>query len=101
MRCIEEDRSAEAEPAEQLDAATARGESIFLGLRAGGVDAARFAGEFGEPPRCFFREEIEALAGAGLLAEQAGGDLRLTARGRQLADHVCMHFVGPTRAGFR
>ena len=49
--------------------------------------------EFGEPPRSFYRAEIEALAGAGLLEEQDGGDLRLTARGRQLADHVFMHFV--------
>jgi oxygen-independent coproporphyrinogen-3 oxidase len=93
LRCIEEDRSPEAEPAEQLDAATARGEAIFLGLRAGGVDAARFQAEFGEPPRSFYRSEIEALAAAGLLAESGGGDLGLTPRGRQLADHVCMHFV--------
>jgi coproporphyrinogen III oxidase-like Fe-S oxidoreductase len=64
-----------------------------LGLRAGGVDAARFAAEFDQPPRWFYRAEIEALTGAGLLEEQAGGDLALTARGRQLADHVCMHFV--------
>ena len=49
--------------------------------------------EFGQPPRGFYRAEIEALAGAGLLEEQAGGDLALTARGRQLADHVFMHFV--------
>jgi len=93
LECIEEDRSPEAGPAEQLDAATARGEAIFLGLRAGGVDAARFAREFGEPPGFFYRAEIEALAGAGLLEEQECGDLRLTARGRQLADHVFMHFV--------
>ena len=63
------------------------------GPARGGVDAARFAGEFGEPPRSFYRAQIEALAEAGLLEEQDGGDLRLTARGRQLADHVCMHFV--------
>ena len=93
LRCIEEDRSAEGEPAEVLDAATARGEAVFLGLRAGGVDAARFEAEFAQPPRCFYRAEIEALVGAGLLEEQACGDLRLTARGRQLADQVFMHFV--------
>ena len=93
LACIEAGRSPEAEPPELLDAATARGEAVFLGLRAGGVDAARFAREFGEPPRSFYRAEIEALAGAGLLEERDGGDLRLTARGRQLADHVCMHFV--------
>lgn len=93
LRCIEEDRSPEAEPAEQLDAATARGEAIFLGLRAGGVDAARFEAEFGGPPRSFYRSEIEALAGAGLLEERDSGDLRLTARGRRLADQVFVHFV--------
>jgi oxygen-independent coproporphyrinogen-3 oxidase len=93
LECVEQGRSPEAGPAEQLDAATARGEAIFLGLRAGGVDAARFEDEFGDPPRTFYRAEIEALAGAGLLEEQGGGDLRLTARGRQLADHVFMHFV--------
>jgi oxygen-independent coproporphyrinogen-3 oxidase len=93
LACIEEGRSPEAEPAEELDAATARGEAIFLGLRAGGVDAARFAVEFAEPPRFFYRAEIEALTGAGLIEERDGGDLALTARGRQLADYVCMHFV--------
>jgi oxygen-independent coproporphyrinogen-3 oxidase len=93
LACIEEGRSPEAEPAEVLGAATARAEAVFLGLRAGGVDAARFAREFGAPPRSFYRAEIEALAAAGLIEEQDGGDLRLTARGRQLADHVCMHFV--------
>jgi oxygen-independent coproporphyrinogen-3 oxidase len=93
LRCIEEDRSPEAEPAERLDAATARGEAIFLGLRAGGVDAARFAGEFGQPPRGFYPDAIAALADAGLLAEETSGDLRLTPRGRQLADLVASHFV--------
>jgi oxygen-independent coproporphyrinogen-3 oxidase len=93
LECIEAGLSPEAGPAELLDAATARGEAIFLGLRAGGVDAARFAGEFGEPPGFFYRAQIRALAEAGLLEEQDGGDLKLTARGRQLADHVCMHFV--------
>jgi coproporphyrinogen III oxidase-like Fe-S oxidoreductase len=93
LRCIEAGRSPEAEPAERLDAATARAEAIFLGLRAGGVDAARFEGEFGRPPRGFYPAEIAALSRAGLLAEAASGDLRLTARGRQLADLVASHFV--------
>jgi oxygen-independent coproporphyrinogen-3 oxidase len=93
LDCLEGGRSAEAGPAERLDAATARGEAIFLGLRSGGVDAARFQGEFGGPPRSFYRAQIETLASSGLLREADGGDLELTPRGRQLADHVCMHFV--------
>jgi len=93
LQCVEQDRSPEAEPAERLDAATARGEAMFLGLRAGGVAAARFAGEFGAPPQGFFRAQIEALSEAGLLDEAASGDLRLTARGWQLADHVAAYFV--------
>jgi oxygen-independent coproporphyrinogen-3 oxidase len=93
LECVEAGVSAEAGPPERLDAATARGEAIFLGLRSGGVDAARFQGEFGEPPRFFYREQIESLASSGLLEEGPGGDLALTPRGRQLADHVSMHFV--------
>ena len=93
LQCVEQDRSPEAEPAERLDAATARGEAMFLGLRAGGVDAARFEGDFGAPPQGFFRAQIEALSEAGLLDEAASGDLRLTARGWQLADHVAAYFV--------
>lgn len=93
LECIEGGLSPEAGPPERLDAATARGEAIFLGLRSGGVDAARFAREFGDPPGSFYRAQIQALAEAGLLEEQDGGDLKLTARGRQLADHVCLHFV--------
>jgi oxygen-independent coproporphyrinogen-3 oxidase len=87
-------RSPEAAPAERLDAPTARGEAIFLGLRRGaGVDAARFEAEFGEPPRAFFGDQIEALRAARLLVEREGGDLQLTARGRLLSDTVFSHFV--------
>ncbi len=93
LECVEQARSPEAEPAEQLDAATARGEAMFLGLRAGGVAATCFAAEFGAPPRAFFGAQIELLRGAGLLAETASGDLQLTPRGWQLADHVSAHFV--------
>jgi oxygen-independent coproporphyrinogen-3 oxidase len=93
LACVEEQRSPEAGPPERLDAATARGEAIFLGLRAAGVDAARFAAEFGGPPRGFFAVQIDALVAAGLLAEAACGDLRLTAGGLRLADHVSAHFV--------
>jgi coproporphyrinogen III oxidase-like Fe-S oxidoreductase len=93
LHCVERDLSPEAAPAERLDAATARGEAIFLGLRASGVAAAPFAGEFGASPRAFFGTQIDALAEAGLLAEAANGDLALTPRGWQLADHVSAYFV--------
>ena len=79
---------------EVLGAEVARGEAIFLGLRtARGVDAARFAEEFGAPPRCFFAPAIERLRGQGLLGEADNGDLTLTPRGRLLADSVSEWFV--------
>jgi oxygen-independent coproporphyrinogen-3 oxidase len=87
-------RSATPAPCEVLSAPVARAEAIFLALRtARGVDAARFAAEFGAPPRGFYAEPIDALIAAGLLAEHRGGDLRLTPRGRLLADSVSEHFV--------
>ncbi len=85
---------AEAGEAEVLDARTARGEAAFLGLRcARGLDAERFAREFGEPPRAFWSGPIEELVAAGLLEEQRSGDLRLSPRGRRLSDSVFQHFV--------
>jgi oxygen-independent coproporphyrinogen-3 oxidase len=86
--------SAAAQEVEVLGEATARGEAAFLALRtARGLEAARFAQEFGAPPRRFFASQIEALLDAGLLAEAAGGDLRLTPRGRLLSDSVFERFV--------
>jgi oxygen-independent coproporphyrinogen-3 oxidase len=86
--------SAEQEPPEVLDAPTARGEAVFLALRsAAGLDAGRFASEFGRFPRGFWEEAIAGLVAGGLLEERLGGDLRLTRRGRQLADSVFEHFV--------
>ena len=91
---VEAGESPEAEPAEVLDAATARGEAMFLSLRTRrGVDAAAFAAEFGGPPRAFFEAEIEGLLAQSLLRESASGDLRLTHRGRLVADGVFAHFV--------
>lgn len=83
-----------AAPVEVLSAAEARGEAVFLALRTGrGLDAGRFAAEFGHAPRRFFGSAIDALRGEGLLEEDAGGDLRLTPRGRMLSDSVFQHFV--------
>jgi oxygen-independent coproporphyrinogen-3 oxidase len=79
---------------ERLDAATARGEAVFLALRRRqGLAASGFRREFGAPPRDFFERSIEQLGAEGLLIENRQGDLRLSARGRLLADLVCQHFV--------
>jgi len=84
-----------AEEREVLDPATARGEAVFLALRTlAGLDAEGFRREFGGPPRAFFAAAIDALAAAGLLAEEERGNLALTRAGRLLADTVFEHFVG-------
>jgi oxygen-independent coproporphyrinogen III oxidase len=75
-------------------AATARGEAAFLALRTrAGLDAARFAAEFGAEPRHFFAPAIDALCALGLLDESSAGDLRPTARSWLFADTVATHFV--------
>jgi oxygen-independent coproporphyrinogen-3 oxidase len=79
---------------EVLDAATARGEAAFLALRTRrGLDAGRFAAEFGAVPRHFFAGAIDALVAQGLLAEGASGDLALPPRGWLFADEVASRFV--------
>jgi len=95
LRRIAAGASAEAEPAEVLDAETARGEAIFLGLRtAQGIDAAAFAREFGAPPRGFYAQSLTELLAQGLLREGGAGDLQLTPRGRRFSNEVFAHFVG-------
>ncbi len=86
--------SADAEPPERLDAASARGEAAFLALRTvAGLAAGAFRDEFGAPPRSFWPDAIETLVGAGLLQEEPSGDLRLTPRGILLSNSVFAHFV--------
>jgi oxygen-independent coproporphyrinogen-3 oxidase len=86
--------SAEDRAAEVFDAPTARGEAVFLALRtAAGLDAARFASEFGRAPRGYWEGPIEALVARGWLEEGPTGDLRLTPQGRLLADSVFEYFV--------
>jgi oxygen-independent coproporphyrinogen-3 oxidase len=83
-----------AGPTEIFDVETARGEAAFLALRGSrGLLAVEFESEFGQPPRAFFGAAIDRLTEAGLLDEAAGGDLRLSARGRLLADSVFAEFV--------
>ena len=77
-----------------LRPATARGEAMFLALRTQeGLCAARFAAEFGSPPRTFFAAEIEELAAVGLLVESEAGDLRLNDRGVMVSDSVFERFA--------
>jgi oxygen-independent coproporphyrinogen-3 oxidase len=91
---IEAGRSAEAEPAEVLDARTARGEAALLALRTSrGLRAEAFAAEFGGPPRAFFAAAVERLRARGLLHEGPAGDLRLTPEGRLLSDTVFAELV--------
>jgi oxygen-independent coproporphyrinogen-3 oxidase len=79
---------------ERLEEATARSEAAFLALRTrDGLDARRFAAEFGGPPRSFWEREIDELCANGLLRERADASLALTARGFLLADAVCERFV--------
>jgi oxygen-independent coproporphyrinogen-3 oxidase len=91
---ITQQRPTAAGPTEVFDADTARGEAAFLALRGSrGLLAAEFEREFGQPPRAFFGAAIDRLIEAGLLDEAAGGDLRLSARGRLFADSVFAEFV--------
>jgi oxygen-independent coproporphyrinogen-3 oxidase len=91
---IVQQRPTAAGPTEIFDADTARGEAAFLALRGSrGLLAAEFEREFRQPPRAFFGDAIDRLIEAGLLDEAEGGDLRLSARGRLLADSVFAEFV--------
>lgn len=76
------------------DPATARGEAVFLALRCRrGLSADRFRQWFGASPRDFYADAIDRLGADGLLDESEAGDLRLTERGRMLADLVGQRFV--------
>ena len=91
---IAQRRPTDAGPTEVFAAETARGEAAFLALRGSrGLLAAEFEREFGQPPRGFFGPAIDRLVEAGALDETAGGDLRLSARGRLVADAVFAEFV--------
>jgi oxygen-independent coproporphyrinogen-3 oxidase len=93
LRRIVEGRAA-AEHEEVLTRDDALGEAFFLSLRrVRGLRCADLLAEFGAPPRALFPDEIEALCSRGLLHEDPDGDLRLSPRGRMLADEVFSHFV--------
>jgi oxygen-independent coproporphyrinogen-3 oxidase len=79
--------------AEELDEATRAFEAIALGLRrVDGLSRAAFAAEFGVDPVQRFGTAVAQATGDGLL-EAADDALRLTARGRLLANEVLIGFA--------
>lgn len=71
----------------------AMAEFVYLGLRLReGIAPDRFFGEFGQSIYFVYGAEIAQLADAGLLVEE-GGRLRLTPRGRLLANQVFVRFL--------
>ncbi len=68
-------------------------ETAMMWLRLNdGIDTARFAARFGQPPEALFAEALERHTPAGLL-ENSGGRIRLTSAGRLLADTVIADFL--------
>jgi oxygen-independent coproporphyrinogen-3 oxidase len=69
-------------------------ETMFLGLRLlDGLSLGLFRERFGVEATQVYGEQIEELTGLGLL-EEGGGTLRLSPRGRLLANQVFMRFLG-------
>lgn len=78
---------------ERLSRAGAVSEAMFLGLRLlSGVDEAGFLARYGVSPMSRFGPKIERLAGSGLIA-RAGGRIRLTPAGLDLANRVFAEFL--------
>jgi oxygen-independent coproporphyrinogen III oxidase len=92
---IEAGRSARGEE-ERLDAAERLGEAAMLALRTGeGIRDDDFMSRFGVDARAVFAQPIKECREAGLL-EETGEGVRLTARGRLLANTACLEFLHPT-----
>lgn len=83
---------------ESIDPATARGESMMLGLRlvTEGVDRARFRSRHGMDPTECFGAELDELSGWGLL-EVEPERIRLTERGLFVGDQVFLRFIASGR----
>lgn len=78
---------------ETLDEAIRAFEAVSLGLRrVAGFSRMAFADEFGQDPLERFPAAVEEGVGAGLL-EVAGDEIRLTSRGRLLANEVLVAFA--------
>ena len=78
---------------ERLEGAAQAGEAIMLALRtAEGVDLARFRERYGIDVHERYRKVVGDLVAAGVLAGD-GARLRLTERGRFVANDVCGAFL--------
>ncbi len=78
---------------ERLDGLARLGEAMMLALRtAQGVDASAFNQRYGIDPLVTYASTIAEFIEAGVL-ERSGEHLRLTRRGRLLANTVCGAFV--------
>ncbi len=79
---------------EPPDAARARSEGAFLGLRLlEGIDEATYARRYGVPLRAAFPGVVEDLLRRGLLQEAPGGRLRLAPQAVPVANRVFAAFV--------
>ncbi len=78
---------------ERLEGAAQAGEAIMLALRtAEGVDLASFRERYGLDVVQQYRAVVDEMAGGGFLVV-AGGHVRLTERGRFVANDVCAAFL--------
>ena len=78
---------------ERLEGAAQAGEAIMLALRtAEGVDLARFRERYGIDVHERYRKVVGDLVAAGVLAAD-GASMRLTTRGRFVANDVCGAFL--------
>lgn len=79
---------------EKIDAETARGEAMMLGLRLldDGVDAGAFEARHGVALADVFAEPLDEMGRMGML-EQTGRGVRLTQRGMMLANDVVARFL--------
>ena len=68
-------------------------EAIFLGLRSDGLDLGRLTDHYGFAITSPVRSLIDRWIGDGL-AVQEGERLRLTSRGYQVCDELCLQMIG-------
>jgi oxygen-independent coproporphyrinogen-3 oxidase len=92
IAALEENRRPTGE-VESIDRRLEIGETMMMGLRlAEGIDDERFHSRFDIHLEDIFREELETLRRQGLLSWD-GNTVRLTARGRLLANQVFASFL--------